>query len=357
MNSDPDHELQGFVERFFASQGAVVEKHASGLEVLAAPDLAQRIGIPEHCRLSLADDQGAETVRVNYGTALLENITRTAGQQIPLGIANVRFHYLKSQGFDRLLKDAFTFRGAMVQVDHTAEVHTEYLLLNCHFVAQSDEQKEGLIPLAFNLESGAPVGQLEAMLDSVEKVFEPGGTCTPLEARKIDAIIEWVHRQAPQIVETQIQPFRESMNRRFSRDVGNLEAYYAELKQEMTDQLSRSGLSAQLIQERTEKIALIPEELAKKKDDLFKKYSIRVNLELSGAMLIRTPAIKLFCKAIIGRRKKAFTLLYNPIDKSLDPLACDGCGQGATSLHICDRLHLLCPQCTGGCPACASGRS
>ena len=43
-------------------------------------------------------------------------------------------------------------------------------------------------------------------------------------------------------------------------------------------------------------------------------------------MLIRTPAVKLFCQATIGRSRKPFTLFYNPIDKSLDPLVCNGCG-------------------------------
>jgi hypothetical protein len=156
-------------------------------------------------------------------------------------------------------------------------------------------------------------------------------------------------------VETEIQPFRDSMNRRFKRDVANLEAYYADLKQEMSDNLKRSGMSKQLIRERREKIALIPEEMAKKKDDLFKKYSIKVKIELSGAMLIRTPAVKLFCQATIGRSRKPFTLFYNPIDKSLDPLVCNGCGQAATDIHFCDRLHLLCPGCSQICPACDSG--
>lgn len=354
MSSDPNHALESFIERFFVCQGAVIEKCEAGLEVLAPRELAQRIGIPDYCHLTV-ESESPESYSVNYGSPLLEKITQAAGQRIPLTAARLRFHYLKSQGFDRLLKNMFTFHGAVVQVDNTAEVLTEYLLLTCRFLAQSDEQKEGLIPLAFNLETGAPVGDLEAMLDATEKEFAPDGACSPLEAVKIDAITQWVKRQAPNLVEARIQPFRDSMNRRFSRDVANLEAYYAESKQEMTENLGRSGLSEQLIQERKEKIALIPEEMAKKKDDLFKKYSIKVRLELSGAMLIRTPAVKLFCKATIGRRKKAFTLFYNPIDKSLDPLVCNGCGCGTVYVHFCDRLHLLCPGCVKRCPVCASG--
>jgi hypothetical protein len=354
MNSDPNHALESFVERFFACRGAVVEKRGSGLDLLVPGDLAQRVGIPEYCRVAV-EGESPESYNVNYGSPLLEAIIQTAEEQIPLSIARLVFYYLKSQGFDRLIQERFTFQGALVRLINTAEVLTEYLLLNCRFVAQSDEQKEGLIPLAFNLETGAPVGNLEELLDTTEKEFEPDGLCSPFEAEKIDAIIDWVNRQASKWVETEIQPFRDSMNRRFKRDVANLEAYYADLKQEMSDKLKRSGMSKQLIRERREKIALIPEEMAKKKDDLFKKYSIKIKVGLSGAMLIRTPAVKLFCQATIGRRKKPFTLFYNPINKSLDPLVCNGCGQAATGICFCDRLHLLCPGCAQICPACDTG--
>jgi hypothetical protein len=352
MSSDPNHSLEEFVERFLADRGAAIEKRESYLDVLSPRQLAQRIGIPDYCSLTVGSG-APEGLSVNYGSPLLEKIIQAAGAQIPLAIVRLRFHYLKSQGFDRLVKDVFTFRGAIVQVDNTAEVLAEYLLLTCRYLAQSDEQKEGLISLAFNLETGALVGNLEEMLDTTEKAFEPDGRCKPFEAEKIEAITQWVGQKAPHRVEAQIQPFRDSMNRRFSRDVANLEAYYAELKQEMTDNLSRSGLSEQLIQERKEKIALIPEEMAKKKDDLFKKYSIKVKIELSGAILIRTPAVKLYCKAAVGRHKKTFTLFYNPIDKSLDPLVCEGCGHDAVVVHFCGQFHLLCPRCIQHCPVCA----
>jgi hypothetical protein len=354
MSSDSNHALESFVSRFFTCRGAVVEKRGTGLDVLAPGDLAKQIGIPEYCHLTV-ESESPEDYSVNYGSPLLETITQVAGKQIPLTIVRLGFHYLKSQGFGRLIQEGVTFHGAIGRVDNTAEIRTDYLLLTCRFLAQSDEQKEGLIPLAFNLETGAPVVNLEEMLDAAEKKFEPDGPCSPLEAEKIESIIQWVNRQAPNWVDAQIQSFRDSMNRRFKRDVANLEAYYTELKQEMTENLKRSGLSKELIKDRQEKIALIPEEMAKKKDDLFKKYSIKVNIRLSGVMLIRTPAVKLYCQATIGRRKKPFTLFYNPINKSLDPLVCDGCGQPTTSIHFCDRLHLLCSGCAPACPVCAGG--
>ncbi len=355
MNSDPNHGLEEFVQRFFTCQGAAVEKKGSRLDVLAPPQLARRIGIPEFCSIKIgAQDPDADNQAVHYGSPLLEKLAETACDTVPLAVVRLTFHYIKKQGFDRLIQDLFTFRGALVRVENTAEVQTEYLLLTCRFLAQSDEQKEGLVPLAFNLETGAPVGHIEAMLGSIEKDIEAGGHGAAFDANQTRRIIQWVQRRAPTALEEQIQAFRNSMNRRFRRDVANLEEYYTALEQEMTENLTRPGLSKQVIQERKEKIALIPDELAKKKDDLFKKYSIKIKLQLSGALLIRTPAVKLFCRASIGRRQKALTLFYNPIDKSLDPAVCSGCGEGTYTIHLCNQLHLLCPHCGQNCPACAA---
>ena len=351
MSSDANLNLEAFVRHFFTCQGAEIEENRGRLDVLAPRELARRIGIPTFSSLKIGEED-PDGFGVHYGSPLLEKMAEAACDTVPLTIVRLAFHYLKSQGFDRLLRDVFTILDAVINVKSTAAVQTEYLLLTCRFMAQSDEQKEGLVPLAFHLETGAPVSQIEAMLDATEKRFETGGIDAASAAENISLITQWVQRRAPKILEARIASFRESMNRRFRRDVTNLEEYYTDFKREMTKKLARPGLSPQLIQERKEKIDLIPDELTKKKDDLFKKYSINVELALSGAMLIRTPAVKLFCQATIGRRKKPLTLFYNPINKSLDPLVCEGCGDGTYQIHFCDGLHLLCSQCRPSCPVC-----
>jgi hypothetical protein len=344
MSSDADYGLETFVQRFLASQGAVIEKRGPGLDVLAPQKLTRSIGIPEFCSLAIGTE-AREGFAIHYGSALLEKMANAACETIPLTIMRLSFHYIKSQGFDRLIDVLFRFRGALVRVENTAEVQTEYIVLTCRYLAQSDEQKEGLVSLGYNLETGAPVGNLQTLLDVMEKDVETGSSRLMLEEEKIGHIIQWVKGRAPKLLEQEIQSFRDSMNRRFQRDVINLEEYYRDLDAEMTQALMRPGLSEQLIQERKDKIALIPQELAKKKDDLFKKYSIKIKLRLSGALLIRTPAVKLFCRATIGRRPKNLTLSYNPIDKSLDPLVCTNCGEGSYQIAFNGQLDPICPVC------------
>jgi hypothetical protein len=231
-------------------------------------------------------------------------------------------------------------------------VRTEYLLLTCRYLAQSDEQKEGLIDLAFNLETGAVVSEMGKKLEAVEKTFETGSAQVFLGDARITEVLRWVRRQAGKILEKEIEPFQESMNRRFQRDAANLEEYYEDLIKEMEQSLKRPGISDQLRRDRLSKISLIPEELERKKEDLFKKYSIRVELKLCGGLLIRTPAVKLLYQTAFGRKQKQISMIYNPATKSMDPLMCEGCGDSTFSIRFCDHLHILCPACSGKCPAC-----
>ena len=344
MNSDSNIDLESFVQNFFISQGAVVEKSGSCLDVLAPQALAERIGIPNFCRLDIGNEKGGDH-EVNYGSPLLEKMADAACDKVPFTRVRLIFHYLKTQGFDRLIEEMFTFQNAVVKLERSAEVQTDYLLLTCRYLAQSDEQKEGLIPLACHLETGAPVDQISPLLALVEKQYDTGELFNALEPESVDKLIQWVQTRASRTIENQIGEFRDSMNRRYQRDVANLSDYYTELSQEMTEALNRSGISTELSRERREKIDLIPVEMAKKKEDLFKKYSIKVTLDLSGVMLIRTPAVKLFCKAAIGRRQKSLSLIYNPITKSLDPLVCPQCGEGTFNIQFNHQLHLRCPQC------------
>jgi hypothetical protein len=169
---------------------------------------------------------------------------------------------------------------------------------------------------------------------------------------QLERIVQRVKDQSKDLIMDEISSFQESMARRFRRDVVSLEKYYGALEKEMRKGLERPGLSAELIKDRKEKIALIPDELSRKKEDLFRKYSVKVKIEPCAAMVINTPAVKILYKVSIGRDHKRLSLIYNPVTKSIDPLVCDGCGRNITSTYFCNHFHLLCAMCRERCPVC-----
>ncbi|MBU0734845.1 MAG: hypothetical protein KKG10_11915 [Proteobacteria bacterium] len=352
MSFEQDQDLVQFAFRFLENRGAVLERTGDGFEALLPGPLSQMLGTPEH--IQIKNGSGDDTngmFSISYGSPLLEKMVDAARGQAPILACSLEFDYLKSQGFDRLVKEQFRFYKSMGEVESSAIIKTDYLLVICRYVAQSDEQKEGLLRLAFSYETGALIPRMEEMLSSIVKDFgNPPGPVWKDE--NLERIVEGIKNQSKGILAEEILSFKESMTRRFRRDAANLEEYYDALKKEMEKSLERPGLSDELIKDRKEKIALLPDELAKKRDDLFKKYSIRLKVEPCGVMFVRTPAVRVLYRVSIGRKRKNLSLTYNPVTRTMDPLVCQGCGRTIWNVHFCDQHHLLCSWCNEQCPLC-----
>jgi hypothetical protein len=355
-------EIEEFVLRFFEHHDAAVERGPGGLEVLMPESLSSSLGTAEHIRMkSGADDQAASETgpledtpyQLSFGSELLEKVIHVAATGVPRVAYRLEFHYLKSQGFDALVRGSFKFSGCVVHVEQWAKIASHYLLLTCRYVAQSDEQKEGLICLPFHLETGACVPAMMEGLHFTNRTFVPDFKLPPWSEERVRTLIASVKKEAGSALMREISLFEESMNRRFRRDVTHLEEYYAGLEREMRSSLERSGLSDQLIRERQEKIDLIPDEMARKKEDLHKKYSIRLKVVPCTLMIVSMPALRVLCRVSIGKKQKSIPFFYNPVTKNMDPAVCDGCTASTACIGFCDRFHLLCPACAARCPICS----
>jgi len=125
MNSEPDQGLERFAFRFLENQGAVLERNEGGFEALLPERLAGFLGTPEHIRISR--ESGSElggVYSINYGSPLLEKMSDASCDQVPLLACRLEFGYVKSQGFDQLIKEQFNFSKWLGKV----EVITQYLV-------------------------------------------------------------------------------------------------------------------------------------------------------------------------------------------------------------------------------------
>jgi hypothetical protein len=352
-----------FARRFLEARGAVLEETGARIHALLPGDLARTLEVPEMISLvpgsqaTEADRQDTDNRRfIHLGSPLLDQITRLAAERPPLLHASLSFHYLKSQGFAPLVDRQFTFHKARLLDVTSAEIVTRYLLLTLKYTAHSDEEKEGLLDLALNLETGAPVPDMVALMPGMEKHFPSSGT-RPLTPRETARVRDWVSRHGPDAAAAGMADFRSSMNRRFARDWESLQAYYAALGTEMRESLSRGGISDKLVQERKDKIALLPDELLAKQNDLVNRYTIRVRIAPAAALLVSTPAVRVLARLAAGNRKKEISLTYNPVLKALDSLVCPSCGSGSFTIGFCDGMHPVCFDCLEtGCKVCGKGR-
>jgi len=338
-----------FACRFLKTRGAALELRGDVTNILLPKDVAQSLMVEEF--ITVGADHGAsdgsDTRKIyplQFQTPLLDRIASTAGATPPFLQANLKFAYIKTQGFDRLIKEQFELHKSKIKVIKTGETKTRYLLLTCRFRAQSDELKEGLLDICFNLDTGAVISNMAEAISLVQKEYpaiSPRG-CTKKEIEKIH---ELVSRYGPEMIEHKLSFFVESMNRRFKRDAASLDEYYAALEKEMAASLARGGISDRLILERKEKIAMVPDELTAKKKDLLNKYSITINFRPVAALALTSPCVTVFIKLMSGRKKSNITMTYNPVTKKMDPMVCRSCGMSTYVLGCCPNMHVNCLSC------------
>ncbi|MEW6218681.1 MAG: hypothetical protein AB1634_03990 [Thermodesulfobacteriota bacterium] len=348
MRCEAPPDLAGFVATFLEQQGAVVERQPDSLEAILPAALATTLGTSEH--LQLAEGAGAG---LGFGSLLLERLVTEALAGLPVAGCRLSFEYVKTQGFDRLVAEQLFLSRAKGQVKGQARALGQYLWLTARYLAASDEQREGQVSVLANLETGVPVPDMAERLLQTPKdyVLEPGPTAWT--AGRLDRLLPILDRRIHQAVTAAIEPFVASMTRRLHRDLASLKEYYTSLGREMTRGLARAGLSDALRQDRQAKIEALPQELARKEEDLVKKYSLRVAVQPAAVMLIQMPVARVLYEVAVGRAKKDLSLTYNPLTKALEPVACEGCGGGLTRGQLCPAMHLLCPACGPRCPRCA----
>ncbi|NVM57070.1 MAG: hypothetical protein HWN51_02990, partial [Desulfobacterales bacterium] len=139
-----------------------------------------------------------------------------------------------------------------------------------------------------------------------------------------------------------------SMRRRLRRDVRNTREYYEALRNEMQASLSHPNLSEAQRLERSAKIRELPREMARKIEDLQQKYKIRVRLSGSAALRFLVDVVQVMVEIRLGKHSRTIHLIWNPVNRRLNPLVCKRCRQTIRSVRLCEEnshLHLLCLSC------------
>lgn len=346
--------LLDFTARFLKTHGALIEEKNGNIEALLPKTLAGRLGTGEYITLAGLPDEktagqagnGADAgvYPIHFGSPLLDRILGLASDAPPLLDIRLTLPYVKSGGFDSLVSRQFDWHKATGSVTSFGQIQARYLLLNCRYRAQSDEQKEGRFDLGVSLDTGAMVPDITTDFAGMDKAYKTTGSVEFSDTIRT-RLHQLIRVYGEAAAADQISAFRDSMNRRYARDAKSLDEYYTALAEEMAASLERSNVSESLAADRMEKIAMIPDELAAKKTDLLDKYRIRITLSLAAAMVVTTSAVKILFAASVGRKRKNISLIYNPVTKLIDPLVCESCHQSTYWIAFSETLRILCPRC------------
>lgn len=333
MNTHCDPELLAFAGEVLEASGGVVERRGNHLLAMLPEEVAARLGIPGECEL------GSQELPLLYGSPLLDRLVDMATGEVPLVYGQILVPYLKKAGFEDLFGKDLAFSDGRLRVTGRAETRTTYMVLTCHYVALSDERKEGLVQVAVHENSGAVIDGLQDIWRDCEPQLFPLDRVPPHFPTKIETAVESALRSAKAEIEGELVDFLASMQRRLCRDAKNTQEYYAALEKEMTESLSHSQPAPGQRETRLAKIRDLPGEMERKIDDLRNKYRVEVTITACAAVRLLVNVVQIMVDLWYRKQQRAFHVLWNPLTRRLDPLVCESCRKTITR---------ICP--TGGDP-------
>ena len=360
-------ELRDFVADLLERRGAAVEALGSDrLEVLAPAPLQRQLGWPELSHLSFGTQQAPGTVAIAlegdwldcFG-ALLADAGRWSEREVrpPAPVPS-------PSDPERLLDRVLDLPNAIWRLQGMSATWTRCLMLAFRLTALSDEKREKLIWLGFNLGTGAAISDILAQLRpalaqtadwhmpdaATKRVAGPGWSAATLAAR-LRPLLEREARHS-------MEPFLRAMRRRLERDRDRVHAYHNDLRDASLKRLAAlnrtDGDRAKADRRReTLRVEAIEREYRAKLDDLRRNYALRVTVEWIQALEIYVPVQRF--EVVIRRRKgeRVIRLDWHPLVRTLERPLCEaGLGLDRVRLVCDDKLHLTDPAGHAPCSSC-----
>ena len=360
-------ELRDFVADLLERKGAAIEALGpDGLEVLAPEPVRKAMGWPELAHLGFGTERtdgaipiGLEGDWLDRFGALLADEGRWSEREVrpPAAVP-------APSDPERVLERAIDLPNAVWRFQGMSATCTRCLMLGFRYTAVSDEKREGLIWLGFNLGTGAVVSDILARLRpplaqmadwqaperATRSAVGSGWSAARLEAR----LRPLLDRQ----VRDSMEPFLRAMRRRLGRDRNRVHAYHDDLRSASLNRLAAlagaQGDRAEADRRReTLRVAAIEREYRAKLDDLRHNYALRVTVEWVQALDLYVPVQRF--DVLIRRRKgeRVIQLDWHPLVKTAELPPCEaGLGLHRVRVVCDDKLHLTEPAGQAPCPSC-----
>jgi hypothetical protein len=360
-------ELRDFVAELLERKGAAIEVvHPDGLEVLAPARLQKAMGWPELTRLGFGTERPHGAIAIGLDGDWLDRFGSLLGDEGRWSEREVRpiADVPAPSDPEQVLDRALDLPNAVWRFQGMTATWTRCLLLAFRYTAVSDEKREGLIWLGFNLGTDAVVSDIMARLrpalaqmpdwhapdPTTRRASGPAWSAVTLEAR--------VRPLLDQQVRESLEPFVRAMRRRLERDRKRVHAYHDDLCNSSLRRLTALGQGegdrAEADRRREKlRIEAIEREYRAKLDDLRHNYALRVTVEWVQALDLYVPVQRF--DVLIRRRKgeRLVRLDWHSLVKTAEPPLCEaGLGRDRIRLVCDDKLHLTEPAGQAPCPSC-----
>jgi hypothetical protein len=358
-------DLRDILARTLAALGALVEEiQPDGLEIFAPKHVQEALELAEWSRVGFGTVLPEEAVRVSLESGWAQRLLRLQGLRgkyatydLPFGCPSLTMLEL-----ERELGRTFVLENATFRLKDIAQALSYYFLLVFHVTSTSDDKREDILFLCINESNGSMAGHLVSPLLAKLREEKRSTTAVPMQVElplslSGQRLRELTSRMLPGVIRARLVPFLAGMERRMSRDLERLHAYYSDLQSETAARLEdrkRKGGDSQAVEAEQVRLQAIEREYAAKVADLDRKYAVSIETKLTQVVRARLPVLR--ADLILLRRKgvRKLQMNWSALAKGFDQLVCEACLGTPRTFRVCDeKLHCVCPACMTACPACA----
>ncbi len=362
--------LRDFVADVLVLEGAAVEPvEPDGLDVLAPAALAERMGWPELARLGFGAALPSDSIPIGLEGDFLDRFGTLLGERgrwverqlmLPTSMAPLADPA-------RVLERALDLPNAVWRFHAVTATWTRCLLLTFRYTAMSDEKRDGLVRVGFNLGTGAVLDEVLARLrlyiaaesdwqapePEVRLAAGPGWDAATLE-RRVRPLLDVRVREA-------LEPFLRAMRSRLERDRNRVHRYHDDLRGAALKRLAALGgaegekAEAQRRRE-TSRVAAIEREYRAKLDDLRHNYALRLKVDWVQALELYLPVQRIDVQVRRRKGERLIRLDWHRMARLAEPPPCDwGLGLDRVRLVCDDQLHLT--EAAGQAPCASCGKA
>jgi hypothetical protein len=349
--------LSDWARDLLMSRGALVEDegHSEGegvVRALVPPEVSAKLAVSDWLSLDFGARGGADDPAewMERLSALLPPSPTVAGARLRMRAPTGRIDA------DAILNRELVVQNGVWRLVEDFAASLPYFLFSFQYTVESDERTIGYAGVCLNGAARSFAEQPERLLRSVRDDLENDPAFT-VPATELRTLYPTAARAAETDVRARIAFIEQSANRRLARDCERMESYYSGMLAQLEKRATRRTAEPQAAEKDRSRIEATKLDHAAKLEDLVRKYSLRVQLELTDVLVISLPVRTISVRLIRKKEERQVTLAWNAILRALDTPLCEGCAGRARPLYLCDKagakMHLLCAACWSPCPACA----
>ena len=283
-------QLSDWARDLLISRGALVEGEGEGVvRALVPPDVSAKLSVSDWLSLDFGARSGANDPAewMDRLSALLPPSPAVAGVRLRMRAPTGRIdadailnrELVVQNGVWRLLED---YAGA-----------SPYYLFSFQHTVESDERTIGYAGVCLNGATRSLAEQPERLLRSVRDDLEDDPAFA-VPAAELRALYPLAARAAEAEVRARIAFIEQSANRRLARDCERMESYYGGLLAQLEKRAARRTAEPQAAEKDRGRIQATQLDRAAKLEDLVRKYSLRVQLELTDVLIVSLPVRTIF---------------------------------------------------------------